>query len=84
LDVLLAPRVESFPNVLKWYLAKVGLHGENSLALHLRECRAIEGARELEVGERCSGVLMLVHLVVVLLSGASCNVEHVESCDGGI
>jgi hypothetical protein len=70
--------VKAFPNVLEGHLAKVGLHGENSLALHLRECRAVEGARELEVGERCSGVLVLVHVVVVLLSWASCNVEHIE------
>jgi hypothetical protein len=45
--------------------------------LHLRECRAVEGARELEVGKRCSGVLVLIHLVVMLLSWAGCNVEHV-------
>jgi hypothetical protein len=44
--------------------------------LHLRESRAVEGARELEVGKRCSGVLVLIHLVVMLLSGAGCNVEH--------
>jgi len=44
--------------------------------LHLGECWAVEGARELEVGKRCSGVLVLIHLVVVLLSGAGRNVEH--------
>ena len=78
LDVLFSPRVKAFPYVLEGYLAEVGLYGEYSLALHLLECRAIECARELEVGEGCSGVLVLVHVVVVLLSGASCNVEHVE------
>jgi hypothetical protein len=71
--------MKAFPNILERHLAEVGLHGENSLALHLRECWAIEGARELEVGKRCSGVLVLVHLVVVLLSWASCDVEHVEN-----
>jgi hypothetical protein len=80
LDVLFSPRVEAFPNILEGHLAEVGLHGQNSLALHLRVCRAIEGARELEIGERCSGMLVLVHFVVVLLSWASCNVEHVEIC----
>ena len=83
-NVLFSPRVQAFPNILEGHLAEVGLHGQNSLPLHLRERRAIEGAGQLEVGKRCSGVLVLVHLVVVLLSWASCNVEHVESLDGGI
>jgi len=69
--------VKAFPNILERYLAEVGLHGQYGLALHLRECRAVEGARELEVGKRCSGVLVLIHLVVMLLSWAGCNVEHV-------
>jgi len=78
LNVLVSPRMKAFPNVFERHLAEVGLHGQNSLALHLRECWAIEGARELEVGKRRSGVLVLIHFVVVLLSGASCNVEHVD------
>jgi hypothetical protein len=81
-DVLIATRVEAFPNILEGHLAEVGLHGENGLALHLGECWAIEGARELEVGEGCSGMLVLVHFVVVLLSGASCNVEHDDRIGG--
>ena len=78
LDALFSTRMKAFPNVLEGHLAEVGLYGENSLALHLRECRAVEGTRELEVGERCSGMLVLVHVVVVLLSRASCNLEHIE------
>jgi len=72
--------MKAFPNVLEGHLAEVGLHGENSLALHLCECWAIKGARELKIGERCRGVLVLIHLVVVVLSWAGLNVEHV----GGI
>jgi hypothetical protein len=68
--------VKAFPDILEGHLAEVGLHGEDGLAVHLGECGAVEGARELEVGERRSGVLVLVHLVVMLLSGAGCNVEH--------
>jgi hypothetical protein len=70
--------VKAFPNVFEGHLPEVGLHGKYSLALHLCECWAIECARELKIGERCSGVLMLVHLVVVVLCWASCKVEHVE------
>lgn len=69
--------MKAFPNILERNLAEVGLHGQYGLALDLRESRAVEGARELEVGKRCSGVLVLVHLVVMLLSWAGCNVEHV-------
>jgi hypothetical protein len=76
--------VKAFPNIFVRHLAEVGLHGENGLALHLRECWAIEGARELEVGKGRSGMLVLVHFVVVLLSWASCDVEHVEKWVGGI
>jgi len=56
--------VKAFSNTLERHLAEVGLHGQYGLALHLRECRAVEGSRELEVGKRCSGVLVLIHLVV--------------------
>jgi hypothetical protein len=69
--------VKASSNIFERHLAEVGLHGYNGLALHLRECRAVEGARELEVWKRCSGVLVLIHLVVMLLSWAGCNVEHV-------
>ena len=78
--------MKAFPNILEGHLAEVGLHGQYGLALHLRECRAVEGARELEVGKRCSVVLVLIHLVVVLLSWAGCNVEHFAKMwigDGG-
>jgi hypothetical protein len=68
--------VKAFPNILERHLAEVGLHGQYGLALHLRVCRAVEGAGELKVRKRCSGVLVLIHLVVMLLSWAGCNVEH--------
>lgn len=77
LDVLFPSRMKAFSYVLKGHLAEVGLHGENGLALHLCERWAVESARELEVREGCGGVLVLVHLVVVL-SWASLNVEHIE------
>ena len=69
--------MKAFSDVLKGHLAEVGLHGKDSLALHLCKRWAIESARELEVRERCGGVLVLVHLVVVL-SWAGLNVEHIE------
>ena len=72
--------MKAFPNILERHLAEVGLHGQYGLALHLREWGAVEGARELEVGKRCSRVLVLIHLVVMLLSWAGCNVEHVGKC----
>ena len=81
-DVLFSTCVEAFSNILEGHLAEVGLHGQNGLAVHLSECWAIEGARELEVGEGRSGVLVLVHFVVVLLSGARCNVEHDDGVGG--
>ena len=77
LDVLFPSRMEAFSDVLKGHLAEVGLHGEDGLALHLCERWAVESARELEVGKGRGGVLVLVHLVVVL-SWAGLDVEHVE------
>jgi hypothetical protein len=74
--------MKAFPNILERNLAEVGLHGQYGLALHLRECGAVEAAGELEVGKRCSGVLVLIHLVVMLLSWAGCNVEHVWIGEG--
>ena len=62
--------MKAFPNILERHLAEVGLHGQYGLSLHLRECWTIEGSGELEVGKRCSGMLVLIHLVVVLLSRA--------------
>lgn len=77
LDVLFPSCMKAFSDVLKGHLAEVGLHGEDGLAFHLCERWAVESARELEVGEGCGGVLVLVHLVVVL-SWAGLNVEHIE------
>jgi|HubBroStandDraft_3_1064219.scaffolds.fasta_scaffold1005445_1 hypothetical protein len=77
LDVLISSRMEAFSDVFEGDLAEVGLDGEYGLALHLCEGWAIESARELEVGKGCSGVLVLVHFVV-LVSWAGSNVEHIE------
>lgn len=77
LDVLVSSRMEAFSDVFEGYLAEIGLYSEYGLALHLCERWAIESARKLEVGKRCSGVLVLVHFVV-LMSWAGSNVEHVE------
>jgi hypothetical protein len=77
LDALITSRMEALSDVFEGHLAEVGLHGEYGLALHLCERWAIEGARKLEVGKRRSGVLVLVHFVV-LVSWARSNVEHVE------
>ena len=71
LDALFSSRVKAFSNVLERHLPEVGLHCKDSLALHFGECWASEGARKLEVGKRCGGVLMLVHVVVLLLYWAS-------------
>ena len=68
-NALFAARVEAFSDVLERHLPKVGLHGKNGITLHLGECRAIEGARKLEVWERSSGVLVLIHVVVLLVVG---------------
>jgi hypothetical protein len=58
--------VKAFSDIFEWHLPKVGLHGKNGIALHLGECRAVEGARKLEVGERSGWVLVLVHVAVLV------------------
>jgi len=82
-DALVAARVEAFSDILERDLPEVGLHGKNGFAVHFGECGSIEGARELEVGKRSSGVLVLIHVVVVVVCRTSRNVEHCCSFEGG-
>ena len=83
-NVLFTSRVEAFPDILERHLPKVGLHGKNGVALHLCECWSVERARELKVWERCSGVLVLIHLVLLLVCRARGYVEHCRVMKGGI